>query len=80
MRYCQSIGYSWARKMEQRITAPVSTMAKGMKFYTRQHQVCGCEDVSHAIVALLQSRDWDTIKNQRYVLSAKISPTVNSLK
>src|SRR5665647_475864 len=48
------------------------TVAKGMKFYSS-----GCSgfvdvrDVSRAIVTLIQSEDWDTFKNQRYVLSAE---------
>ncbi|MEK7719308.1 MAG: NAD-dependent epimerase/dehydratase family protein [Bacteroidota bacterium] len=48
------------------------TMAKGMKFYTSGSTgFVDVRDVSHAIAALLQSRDWDTIKNQRYVISAE---------
>jgi len=51
------------------------TISKGMKFYTSGSTgFVDVRDVSRAIVTLLQSRDWDTIKNQRYVLSAENIP------
>jgi len=51
------------------------TVAKGMKFYTSGSTgFVDVRDVSRAIVTLIQSEDWDTIKNQRYVLSAENIP------
>ncbi|MCX6220503.1 MAG: NAD-dependent epimerase/dehydratase family protein [Bacteroidia bacterium] len=51
------------------------TVAKGMKFYTTGSTgFVDVKDVSRAIVTLVQSADWDTIKNQRYVLSAENIP------
>lgn len=48
------------------------TVANGMKFYTSGSTgFVDVRDVSRAIVALLQSEDWDRIKNQRYLLSAE---------
>lgn len=48
------------------------TVHKGMRFYTSGGTgFVDVRDVSRAIVALMQSSDWDTIKNQRYVLSAE---------
>jgi len=48
------------------------TVAKGMKFYTSGSTgFVDVRDVSHAIVTLIQSEDWDALKNQRYVLSAE---------
>ncbi|MCK9411416.1 MAG: NAD-dependent epimerase/dehydratase family protein [Prolixibacteraceae bacterium] len=48
------------------------TVAKGMKFYTSGSTgFVEVRDVSHAIVALVQSKEWDKIKNQRFVLSAE---------
>ena len=42
-----------------------------MKFYTSGSTgFVDVRDVSRAIVTLIQSQDWDRIKNQRYVLSA----------
>jgi len=48
------------------------TIAKGMQFYTTG--ITGyvdVRDVSRAIITLLQAKDWETIKNQRYILSAE---------
>jgi len=51
------------------------TVAKGMKFYTSGSTgFVDVRDVSRAIVALLQSKEWETIRNQRYVLSAENIP------
>ncbi len=48
------------------------TAAKGMKFYTTGGTgFVDVRDVSGAIVALVQSPDWETIRNQRYILSAE---------
>jgi len=48
------------------------TVAKGMKFYTSGSTgFVDVRDVSRAIVTLIKSEDWDTFKNQRYVLSAE---------
>jgi nucleoside-diphosphate-sugar epimerase len=48
------------------------TIGKGLKFYTTG--ITGyvdVRDVSRAIIGLLQSKDWEIIKNQRYILSAE---------
>ena len=48
------------------------TIGQGLKFYTSG--ITGyvdVRDVSKAILALLNSEDWETIKNQRYILSAE---------
>lgn len=48
------------------------TIGNGLKFYTSG--ITGyvdVRDVSKAILALLNSEDWETIKNQRYILSAE---------
>jgi nucleoside-diphosphate-sugar epimerase len=46
-----------------------------MRFYTTgTNGFVDVRDVSRAIIALLQSKEWDTIKNQRYVLSAENHP------
>ncbi len=51
------------------------TVAKGMKFYTKgQAGFVDVRDVSSAILALLQEKDWDAVKNQRYVVSAENLP------
>lgn len=48
------------------------TIAKGLKFYPP-----GCtgfvdvRDVSRAIITLLQAKEWDAVKNQRFLLSAE---------
>ena len=48
------------------------TVANGMKFYTSGSTgFVDVRDVSRAIVTLIQSEDWDRIKNQRYLLSAE---------
>jgi len=47
-------------------------MRKGMKFYTSgMNGYVDVRDVSHAIVALVQAKDWEAVKNQRFVLSAE---------
>ncbi len=51
------------------------TIGKGMKFYPPGGTgFVDVRDVSRAIIALLQSKDWDTVKNQRYILSAANRP------
>ena len=48
------------------------TIGQGLKFYTSG--ITGyvdVRDVSLAILLLLKSEDWETIKNQRYILSAE---------
>ena len=51
------------------------TVAKGMKFYTKgQAGYVDVRDVTSAILALLQAKDWEEVKNQRYVLSAENLP------
>ena len=48
------------------------TIGKGLRFYT--HGITGyvdVRDVSRAILTLLNSEDWEKIKNQRYILSAE---------
>jgi nucleoside-diphosphate-sugar epimerase len=48
------------------------TVAKGMKFYTSGSTgFVDVRDVSRAIATLIQSEDWETFKNQRFVLSAE---------
>jgi nucleoside-diphosphate-sugar epimerase len=48
------------------------TMRNGMKFYTDGSTgFVDVRDVSRAIIGLLQSDDWDSIKNQRFVISAE---------
>ncbi len=48
------------------------TVRKGMKFYTKGiNGFVDAKDVSRAIIALLQAEDWESIKNQRYILSAE---------
>lgn len=45
---------------------------KGLKFYTSGRAgFVDVRDVSSAILALLQTKDWASVKNQRYVLSAE---------
>jgi nucleoside-diphosphate-sugar epimerase len=47
-------------------------MRKGMKFYTTgMNGYVDVRDVSRAIVALVQAKDWESVKNQRFVLSAE---------
>jgi len=51
------------------------TVANGMKFYSNGSTgFVDVRDVAHAIIALLQSENWNTIKNRRYVLSAENLP------
>lgn len=48
------------------------TIAQGMRFYTTG--ITGyvdVRDVSRAIIGLLNSKDWENIKHQRYILSAE---------
>jgi dihydroflavonol-4-reductase len=46
------------------------TVRNGMRFYTDGSTgFVDVRDVSRAIIGLLQSDDWDSIKNQRYVIS-----------
>ena len=48
------------------------TVGQGLKFYTTGISgYVDVRDVSRAILTLLQSKDWETIKNQRYILSAE---------
>lgn len=48
------------------------TVWKGMKFYTSgSNGFVDVRDVSHAITGLLETKEWDAVKNQRYVLSAE---------
>ena len=48
------------------------TIRNGMKFYTTGSTgFVDVRDVSLAIIGLLQSKDWESIKNQRYVISAE---------
>ena len=48
------------------------TVWSGMWFYTTgTNGFVDVRDVSRAIIELLQSKEWDTIKNQRYILSAE---------
>jgi nucleoside-diphosphate-sugar epimerase len=48
---------------------------KGMKFYTTGRAgFVYVRDVSSAIIALLQAKDWDAVKNQRFILSAENRP------
>jgi len=48
------------------------TMHNGMKFYTDGSTgFVDVRDVSLAIIGLLQSKKWESIKNQRYVISAE---------
>ncbi len=48
------------------------TVANGMKFFTDGSTgFVDVRDVSRAITGLLQSENWDSIKNQRYVISAE---------
>lgn len=48
---------------------------EGMKFYTSGSTgFVDVRDVSRAINALLLAKDWDVVKNQRYVLSAENRP------
>jgi nucleoside-diphosphate-sugar epimerase len=48
------------------------TIRNGMKFYTTGSTgFVDVRDVSLAIIGLLQSKDWESIKNQRYILSAE---------
>ncbi|MEI7830892.1 MAG: NAD-dependent epimerase/dehydratase family protein [Prolixibacteraceae bacterium] len=48
------------------------TIAKGMKFYTDGSTgFVDVRDVSLAIIGLLQSENWESIKNQRYVISGE---------
>lgn len=45
---------------------------KGMKFYTSgTNGFVDVRDVSRAIISLLQTDNWDAVKNQRFVLSAE---------
>jgi nucleoside-diphosphate-sugar epimerase len=51
------------------------TVAKGMKFYTSgSNGFVDVRDVSKAIIGLLFVQDWDSVKNQRYVISAENRP------
>ncbi len=51
------------------------TVWKGLKFYTSGSTgFVDVRDVSKAINGLLQTKDWDAVKNQRYVLSAENRP------
>lgn len=48
------------------------TVRDGLKFYTTGSTgFVDARDVSKAIISLVQSGEWDSIKNQRYVLSAE---------
>jgi nucleoside-diphosphate-sugar epimerase len=48
------------------------TIGKGLKFYTTgMTGYVDVRDVSRAIIGLLRAKDWETIKNQRYILSAE---------
>ena len=48
------------------------TVGKGLKFYTSGSTgFVDVRDVSRAINGLLLTKDWDAVKNQRYVLSAE---------
>lgn len=47
------------------------TIGKGMKFYPPGGTgFVDVRDVSKAIISLLQAKDWDAVKNQRFILSA----------
>lgn len=49
-----------------------ATAAKGSKFYTEgSNGFVDVRDVAHAIALLVSSTNWETVKNQRYVLSAE---------
>jgi nucleoside-diphosphate-sugar epimerase len=51
------------------------TLRKGMRFYTDGSTgFVDVRDVSRAITGLLESEDWESIKNQRYVISAENLP------
>jgi nucleoside-diphosphate-sugar epimerase len=48
------------------------TVRNGMKFYTSGGSgFVDARDVSRAIIALLQPEGWESVKNQRYILSAE---------
>jgi nucleoside-diphosphate-sugar epimerase len=48
------------------------TVGKGLKFYTNGSTgFVDVRDVSRAMLLLVQSEEWETLKNQRYVLSAE---------
>ncbi len=51
------------------------TVWNGLRFYTiGSNGFVDVRDVSRAIIALIQSKEWDSLKNQRYVLSAENHP------
>ncbi len=48
------------------------TVRDGLKFYTTGSTgFVDARDVSRAIISLVESNEWETIKNQRYVVSAE---------
>ena len=51
------------------------TVWNGMRFYTEgSNGFVDVRDVSRAIITLLQTDDWERVKNQRFVLSAENLP------